>query len=419
MNPRESLSDWTIELVTPSGNREYHVHQDVLCTGHKRSNYFALIFETMSSCISMEQHVTSSRIEMEDKIADAFPTVLDYMYAAEADEENDLEVTLENIPALIVLSNILDVKAVRDQVIQFCHTHINLESAGMIYECAKHLKIPKLQEKVIDLCHKKLMKIRPDSRLVSDSSTYFWVEVRRRLKEDEELVHFSRLLSAFCASHKTQLISTDFQLLTDPSVLPHIHHLAAEQLIQLEQEIVFDQDYTQISDLQARCIDFLANAWKDHEWSVDRLGNFTPLVLSNLIKRIVEISRSELNVGFPQSIHINGGGLSPIEGTYRFHGVLGYPLYVRDGFPIDNTNSQFCLYCCPHVDGHDYWYISIVHRGDKPGSDNDIDFYRAKKNGSGKLPPTLGWRSCREGIDPPPSLSYGFGGGTSGANSHA
>ena len=86
MKAKESHSDWTIEiLVNGKSHCIYPVHKVALSFGSNRSEYFVRLFQN-ESC--SEHKTSTSRIEMEEPAAQAFPIMLDYLYSL-WEEDND------------------------------------------------------------------------------------------------------------------------------------------------------------------------------------------------------------------------------------------------------------------------------------------------------------------------------------------
>jgi hypothetical protein len=105
LEPEESFSDWKIEVTTvkdallkipqdvePAAKRPrndyqneleaatvevYHVHKHMLGAGPRSSLYFARMFRSQMS----ETNTSTSKIELDDAAAKAFPLMLDYMYS--------------------------------------------------------------------------------------------------------------------------------------------------------------------------------------------------------------------------------------------------------------------------------------------------------------------------------------------------
>lgn len=294
MDPKQSLSDWKIEVVVSGENEDpcsnvYHVHQCVLAVGHKKSNFFVKLF-----CGPFSESVTkSSCMEFEQEVADAFPILLDYLYS----HEDKLDVTTENIPVLMKLADYLDIQSVRDEIAKYCLKNLGTQTCAIFYGYGEDYKILSLQEAAIDICLINLEAICPDSSsIASDSRLTFWLELQKHMKNafDEYLLHFSRLVAAFCFCNKATLNIDDFKALTSSKDLPQIHYKAAELLIQVELELE-NHNATELSDLQERCIDALATAWEVHTLSMEPLVHLSPLVLSALMKKITDNAKDEIS----------------------------------------------------------------------------------------------------------------------------
>lgn len=92
-DPEKTCSDWRLIIVTKSHKpRNYNVHKSVLSSGPRSSKYFSRLFADAkgkgkgNSFISMRgnsivSNSTSTKIELEDRDAKNFPTMLDFIYA--------------------------------------------------------------------------------------------------------------------------------------------------------------------------------------------------------------------------------------------------------------------------------------------------------------------------------------------------
>ena len=107
MDPDKSHSDWTI-VISVGGKVQstYHVHKFALSVGGTRSEYFARLF----SNTNLKEHETqTSRIELEDLAAKAFPVMLDYLYLLWRDYAYS-DLTFENSVALHYLGRYFEVR---------------------------------------------------------------------------------------------------------------------------------------------------------------------------------------------------------------------------------------------------------------------------------------------------------------------
>ncbi|GKY95319.1 hypothetical protein MPSEU_000493700 [Mayamaea pseudoterrestris] len=90
-DPVVTDSDWTIIVVTNElKTATYHVHRSVICFGPRLSRYFAKIMLSQDSAKKGKtkhrrrniEAMPSTKIELDQKDADYFPILLDYIYTA-------------------------------------------------------------------------------------------------------------------------------------------------------------------------------------------------------------------------------------------------------------------------------------------------------------------------------------------------
>jgi hypothetical protein len=121
-DPKESYSDWTIE-ITPIGKTIgavlYNVHKYVLAAGPRRSTYFKGVF---NMCIVTESSITASRLELEQSAAVAFPIFLDYIYGL------DLCMKKKTAVALRHLANYFGVTSLLKCITEFIQEDTNEEN---------------------------------------------------------------------------------------------------------------------------------------------------------------------------------------------------------------------------------------------------------------------------------------------------
>ena len=77
-DPLQTFSDWTIIVATSEfDSKTYHVHKSILSVGPRSSRYFSKLFLEGSQRHNKAQ--SSTRIELDEQDADAFPLFLDFM----------------------------------------------------------------------------------------------------------------------------------------------------------------------------------------------------------------------------------------------------------------------------------------------------------------------------------------------------
>jgi len=86
VDPEKSFSDWTIEISRREGgsSERYDVHRTILAFGPRRSNYLARMFR--EECIDK-----TSRLTLENSMADALPLLLNYVYAKACPSNGEFE----------------------------------------------------------------------------------------------------------------------------------------------------------------------------------------------------------------------------------------------------------------------------------------------------------------------------------------
>jgi hypothetical protein len=332
-----------------------------LGVGGKKSNLFVKHFRGPFS----ESETKSSRMEFEPEVADVFPIVLDYMYSP----DNKLDITTKNIPAVMALADYLDIASARDEIVTYCDQHVRHDTCAIFYGYGEDYNIQSLLTSSIETCYLYFLLINPDtSSIASDSRLTFWFDLRKCIKDDDEdwLLHFSRHVAAFCVSHKANLTIDDFESVTSPEILPKIHAKAAEQLIHVELELANqpNNNVTELSDLQVRCIDALADAWKTHDCSKDRLAGFSPLVLSTLLIKIADKASTESSrLSKANRIEVRFHYQNTSEDAIAAKGVYsldpncsyGSHCFVKEG-QWNGKQSKFYVFLAQQ----EHWKIAVV-----------------------------------------------------------
>ena len=108
-DPEELFTDWTVvvrELGGENGNGTnrceptvYHIHRHIVGAGPRGSQYFLQLFKSTGL---QESENKTSNIDLEPSAAQAFPIMLDFMYALGT---VDVTITSENAVALRHLAN--------------------------------------------------------------------------------------------------------------------------------------------------------------------------------------------------------------------------------------------------------------------------------------------------------------------------
>jgi hypothetical protein len=136
LDPDASLSDWTIVVTTTvvqeepaassSKSTSYHVHKNIVGAGPRGSQYFLRLFKTNGL---EESNTSTSRLELENSAAIAFPDMLDFMYRyAYESEEVKVEANPETAVALRHLANYFGVPTLFESVNNYIRKDMNKDN---------------------------------------------------------------------------------------------------------------------------------------------------------------------------------------------------------------------------------------------------------------------------------------------------
>jgi hypothetical protein len=112
----DPFADWKIVItVTDSGKEStYNVCKSVLADGPRRSEYFVRLFENGGNL--SEARDNTSRIELTELQAQAFPELLDYMYSV----AQKVSFTTDTATALYSLAHFFGISRLESNVKNFC-----------------------------------------------------------------------------------------------------------------------------------------------------------------------------------------------------------------------------------------------------------------------------------------------------------
>ena len=236
LDPAESLSDWTIQVVVGSGDStaavtDYHVHKSVLAVGARKSEYFGRLF--LGPHAFAEAANCTSRIQLHPLAARAFEFFLDYVYHA----DGELQISTATATALHYLAGYFENRRLRWESKQFWKADLTLETAGTYHEHAEIFRDDKIATAVADLCVSQINDITPNLSIVRQSTPQLWLEVLQKAKPGSSR-HLSQLMASFCGAHRDTLDVATYQELTSEASLPEIDCQAALPLMDLERQLV-------------------------------------------------------------------------------------------------------------------------------------------------------------------------------------
>jgi BTB/POZ domain len=271
----------------------FHVHKQNLACGPRRSEYFVKLFANKGNFA--ESHDNTSRIELTELAAAAFPALLDYMYMV----GQKMTFCTETATALYSLAKYFDVRRLRHDVKQFCFLDMRqADTCGTYYEHATMLQEHAILEPATKYCRDNIYYINNHtSRLLHVADAQFWLDLMEERVEKGTMSNVSKKVSIhicmFCQNHK---VSPEvFRQLTDERYLVEnngIHPLAAISLLYWEHVLLVaaePEPPTELSSLQMRCINTIVRNKEGADLkgkSGHLLLTLSPLVLRELVTRL-------------------------------------------------------------------------------------------------------------------------------------
>ena len=283
-----------VSKPTTSTTTTYHVHKHVLAAGPQKSEYFARLFRSSAgerSPADKNTHNNSCRIELHAIAARAIPLVLDFLYAPYL----RVQVTTENATALHWLGQYLGIRRLRWEAKQFWKQDLTTETCGTYYEHAFWLRDDQVLSYVTRFIQENIEAIDTSSRVVHVPDPTFWVTVCEHSAMTKYLsIHLSQLINAFCCQNEVD--APTFAKLTQEKYLPVIHGHVALSFLDLERTIMAPHPAT-LSSLQTRCLDALARVWKTvqitDEKHMEIIHKLSPLVISTIFAQSIHCARAD------------------------------------------------------------------------------------------------------------------------------
>lgn len=188
-DPNETGSDWSIVIVTNElQTTTYHVHKSVLCFGSRLSKYFARVMLNSTPKKSKSQksanNAPSTKVELNQKDADNFPILLDFIYApAIAMSSNG---TVMTAASTHTFQSFLSVPSADDETASLTHGEtINTHNAVSLRHLARRFEVEALMMAVNRFIQKDL-NFKTGPQYLSKASEY----------KDERLVESAQRLCA-------------------------------------------------------------------------------------------------------------------------------------------------------------------------------------------------------------------------------
>lgn len=227
LDPEESFSDWTIQVFTSSdrtndgvhpvvesflaqnqdGQQDYvrnentshqvttnyHVHKHMLGAGQRSSLYFARMFKSTMA----ETCTSTSRIELDDAAADAFPIMLDFMYSQQA-----LDATTDSAVALRYLANYFGIESLFHEVNNFIEQDLGPTTLARYVEGATLYQ----DEKMLDAVEEHILECWDSAlgeKLMELPPPYFLriIKALQGVKDPNTTVN-AEIVASYCLMHE-------------------------------------------------------------------------------------------------------------------------------------------------------------------------------------------------------------------------
>ncbi len=242
MDPEESLSDWTISVVSSpdleekdfqylnrngNSNRRdegftrsgksiakddlsltkiYFVHRAQLAVGPRKSEFFSNLFRREKSKAQVDEPGSEAsrnytKIELIPSAASCFPIMLDYMYS---NDSEPLGITTDSAVALRRLASTFGMRSMFKETTQFIQDDLTPETAPTYLLDAKKFKNRKLKDSSIHIIASNFLTIKFSSLVQVPLDLMEEIIQSEHLhKEDDE--KFSVRIAAYCRCREDEL----------------------------------------------------------------------------------------------------------------------------------------------------------------------------------------------------------------------
>jgi hypothetical protein len=251
LDPDESLSDWTISVVSstelgenasnyfdrydisrmehnddnerqkdPSPLRRekldktklYFVHRAQLAVGPRRSEFFANVFKRVMSSNQQNgrndidsgrgsSNCNSTKVELIPEAASCFPIMLDYMYSAEG---TPLAINTDSAVALRQLASSFGVRSMFRDTTQFIKQDLNSETAMIYLLDACKFKNRKLETAAKDLIARKFLSLK-FTKLVCIPPNFMKKVIQSKKLMIDDDIKFSQRIASYCRCRDEEL----------------------------------------------------------------------------------------------------------------------------------------------------------------------------------------------------------------------
>mmetsp|Transcript_24258 Transcript_24258/g.54218 ORF Transcript_24258/g.54218 Transcript_24258/m.54218 type:complete len:519 (+) Transcript_24258:699-2255(+) len=273
-----AFCDWSIEVTTQIANSKgkrkvkregsniktsqpsvqvYHVHKAILSSGRRRSEYFTTLFK--QSHLYNEFESNTSKIQLEESAAVAFPDILDYLY-----KDKNVRLTASNATAVRHLAHYFGIRSLWKCASSYIKGDFSIETApvylseAMLYHDTKleQASLDILAEKIEEVSRRILINLPPQSfeRIVTSP------KLRCRSKK------LSDVVLKYCQTQRSNVNLDLLMRCTRQDVMPSVSRKSALPLLKVA---VAEEEKTGVNlkntnnVLRSRCVDACVEEWKE------------------------------------------------------------------------------------------------------------------------------------------------------------
>lgn len=295
LDPEESFSDWTIEVLSENeaNLKIYHVHRNIIAVGPGRSEYFVRLLLGHPQQF-MEQDNRTSRFTLHPLAASVFSVMLDFMCG------KPVKINTQSAVPLAHLAVYFDVRHLRYEVKMFWTTNLTLETATTYYEHARIFGHDKIHQAIVNMCAMYLESVQTTSELVKLVQPDFWLAVVRQKRRgavypQSQVLHLSCRVARVLEVKRQEIDVRLFQELTSADSLPMVSIDAVQQLLEAEAAILKTLGATKISNLQGRCLNALAWHWRHVDVTdakaLNWMAELNPMLVAELWRRYLRCAQ--------------------------------------------------------------------------------------------------------------------------------
>jgi hypothetical protein len=256
MDPLMNFSDFTLEVKSSEDTVElYHVHRHALSTGSCKSSFFSSLFA--SSAGKAKTSCKKLTIKLSPEAATLVPNLLDFMYSP----VHELNIDTDNAVALRFVARYFRVSLLNEKVVEFIREDMCLANVAAYAKDGKTFNDEKTLHTASLLCARLIKKIDPDSDLLREVDSEFFLRVATSFELDKSAgCHLSVLVLQYHSLHN--LPASTLENLLKESHMTEIDCMSGLKILQILHELN-NNDSGALNALRARCMLVLTENWSD------------------------------------------------------------------------------------------------------------------------------------------------------------